>query len=105
MDRTVLDALCEAVVEHRQPRRIVLFGSQATGDAGPNSDIGGLVVEEADAKGRIKRWVSLQRALPKSHHNVDLVLTNVAEWDRWSGGLNPLYARASGEGRVLHERP
>ena len=104
MDGAVLDALCKAVVEHIHPRRVVLFGSQARGDAGPDSDIDLLVIEDGPKEGRIKRWVDLQRALPETRHSVDLVLTNVADWDRWSGGLNHLYARASREGKVLYER-
>ena len=105
MERTVLDALCKAVVEHSRPRRIVLFGSQARGDAGPDSDIDLLVVEDAGKEGRMKRWADLRFALPDVDRGIDLVLTNEEEWNRWSGGLNHLFARASREGKVLYERP
>ena len=105
MDPAVLDALRDAVVEHIHPRRIVLFGSRARGDARPDSDVDLLVIEEGNREGRMRRWINLRFALPEVGCGIDLVLTNEEEWRRWSGGLNHLYARASREGRVLYERP
>ena len=99
-----MDSLRDAVVDHIQPRRIVLFGSRARGDARADSDYDLLVVEDRPKEGRMKRWVDLRFALPEVGCGIDLVLTNEEEWRRWSGGLNHLYARASREGKVLYER-
>ena len=104
MGTATLDALRDAVVAHIQPRRIVLFGSRARGDARADSDYDLLVVEDRPKEGRMKRWVDLRFALPEVGCGIDLVLTNEEEWRRWSGGLNHLYARASREGKVLYER-
>ena len=40
----LLDDLVERVVEAVHPRRIILFGSGARGDLGPNSDLDLLIV-------------------------------------------------------------
>ena len=41
--------LLEPVIAYFRPRRIVLFGSAARGEAGPNSDIDLLVILDDDA--------------------------------------------------------
>ena len=41
--------LLDAVVAHFTPRRIILFGSSARGEAGPNTDIDLLVILDDDA--------------------------------------------------------
>ena len=41
-------ALLDPVVAYFQPRRVILFGSAARGDAGPDSDIDLLVVLDDD---------------------------------------------------------
>jgi predicted nucleotidyltransferase len=45
----VAPELLDRVVAYFHPRRIILFGSQARGDAGPDSDIDLLVVLDDDA--------------------------------------------------------
>lgn len=42
-------ALLDPVVAYFKPRRVILFGSVARGDAGPDSDIDLLVVVDDDA--------------------------------------------------------
>ena len=100
-----LDQIRDAVLSHAHPRRIVLFGSQARGDARPDSDYDLLVIEDGTPEGRFERLVSLRRAMPKIDASIDLILTDEEEWRRWSGGLNHLFARAAREGKVLYECP
>ena len=45
----VAPKLIESVVAYFRPRRVILFGSTARGDAGPDSDIDLLVVRDDDA--------------------------------------------------------
>ena len=47
--REVTDAIVEAV----SPEKIILFGSQARGEAGPGSDIDLVVIGQPKAKGRV----------------------------------------------------
>jgi len=49
MTRSVVPAeLLDSVVAYFQPRRVILFGSRARGEAGPDSDIDLLVIVDDD---------------------------------------------------------
>ena len=50
LDRQTLDDIIRRVVEIAQPEKIILFGSAARGDMGPNSDVDLLIIKAgADA--------------------------------------------------------
>jgi predicted nucleotidyltransferase len=48
LDQDVLDEIIRRVVETVHPERIILFGSAARGEMGPNSDVDLLVVKGGD---------------------------------------------------------
>ncbi|MGH2535089.1 MAG: nucleotidyltransferase domain-containing protein [Thermomicrobiales bacterium] len=48
VDQDVLDEIVRRIVRVAQPQRIILFGSFARGDAGPNSDLDLLVIKAGD---------------------------------------------------------
>lgn len=47
-----IQAFAQAVVREFHPERIILFGSHARGDAGPDSDVDVLVIMPRDGKSR-----------------------------------------------------
>ena len=52
----MLDRMVEIIVEQVNPERIMLFGSRARGEAGPDSDVDLLIVEpEPFGRGRSRR--------------------------------------------------
>ena len=46
LDRETLDDIIRRVAEVAQPEQVILFGSAARGDMGPNSDVDILVVKD-----------------------------------------------------------
>lgn len=62
--RPVPRELLDSIVAHFNPQRVILFGSQARGDAGPHSDIDLLVVVDDDtpAERLSGGWVVKSRA-------------------------------------------
>lgn len=52
LDPTILDEIIKRTVESVHPLRIILFGSAARGEMGPNSDLDLLVVVRDDAHRR-----------------------------------------------------
>ena len=108
VDDTMLQRMTAAIVEAADPEQVILFGSRARGDAGPDSDVD-LVVVEAEPFGpgrdRGVEETRLWRALAKFHVPKDILVYSLDETERWRGSLNHVLARALREGRVLYERP
>ncbi len=86
------------------PLRVVLFGSVARGDDGPDSDIDLLVVLPAvERRRRHEVTVNLARAI-STPAPVDLLVTDPVEIAE-RGDLPGVLRVALREGRVVHERP
>jgi predicted nucleotidyltransferase len=83
------------------PVKIVLFGSRARGDAGPDSDYDFLVVER-DPQDRHAEMVRLGRALRPLGMPFDVVVVSERYADDWGGVEGSMVHAALTEGRVLH---
>jgi predicted nucleotidyltransferase len=60
MDQALLDDIVRRIVEVAHPERIILFGSAARGDMGPDSDVDLLVVKSGVAsRGRLEEEIHL----------------------------------------------
>jgi len=72
----LLEKAVEAIVEAASPERVVLFGSHARGEAGPNSDMDFLVITRP---GRHRRDTAkaIYRRLSKIGYAVDIVVVTV----------------------------
>ena len=108
VDDALLQRMTAALVEAADPDRVILFGSHARGDAGPESDID-LIVVEAESFGperdvRLEE-ARLRRALPGFDISVDILVFSRDDVDYWRDSLNHVLARALREGKVLYERP
>ena len=105
---TELEAVATALaaVEPRS-KRLVLFGSQARGDARPDSDLDLLVVMPQGTltpQERQQATRSLRTALRplRLSMGVDLVVVGAADAERLAGSRWHVVARALREGRELH---
>ena len=102
-----IKAMAEAIVREVRPERIILFGSRARGEAGPNSDVDLVVVESKPfGPGRSRRgeMSRLSRALSGFGYPTDLLVYSKAEFEYWSDSLNHVVGRAVREGRTLYEK-
>jgi len=101
------DGLLEEVVRRvlavGQPRRIVLFGSRARGNARPDSDLDLLIIEESTSP-RYKRPVPYLRALVGIFPVKDVVVYTPEEVAEWAGVNNAFITTALREGRTLYAR-
>jgi uncharacterized protein len=84
-----------------RPVKVVLFGSHARGDAGPDSDLDFLVVER-DVGDRHAEMVRLGRELRPLGVPIDVVVVSERYAEDWGGVEGSMVHAALTEGRVLH---
>ena len=107
VDNALLERMVHAIVDEVDPEQVILFGSQARGDAGIHSDVDLIVVEaEPFGPGRDRRAeaVRLWRALAGFRVSKDILVYSRSEVEYWRDSLNHVLARALREGKVLYER-
>jgi predicted nucleotidyltransferase len=83
------------------PVKIVLFGSRARGDAGPDSDFDFMVVER-EPHDRHAEMVRLGRALRPLGMPFDVVVVSERYAEDWGSVEGSMVHAALTEGRVLH---
>ena len=101
---TVPDSLLRTIVEVYAPQRVVLFGSQARGDAGPDSDIDLVVVLDDDAPPEALSWRNRNAARKGFAGSVDIIPCResvLTERARATGSFADTILR---EGQVIYER-
>jgi predicted nucleotidyltransferase len=98
-----IQVMTERIVARFAPERVILFGSQARGDAGPHSDVDLLVVL-AEVKDRRQEAIRIRQALADLPVAKD-VFVATPEDIRLRGNLVGSVLRpALREGKVLYER-
>jgi predicted nucleotidyltransferase len=86
----------------RSPARVILFGSWARGDAGPDSDLDFLVIER-ELGSKVDEMVRLRDALPPLGVPVDVLVVSQEHADDWADVQGTMVHAALAEGRVLVE--
>jgi predicted nucleotidyltransferase len=94
--------LTELLVKAAKPNRITMFGSQARGEAGEDSDFDVMVVEDA-VSDRVGEMVRLNRLLRSLDIPVDLLVVSAEKFNYWCDTPGNVYFEAATEGEVLYE--
>ena len=94
--------LLDPVVAYFQPRRVILFGSTARGEATEDSDIDLLVVEPEPANTR-DRSVRIRRALGDVEYPVDVIVMSSERFEETKNIIGGIAYPAQKYGRVLYE--
>jgi predicted nucleotidyltransferase len=99
-----IDEITRRLVEACQPVRVYLFGSEARGDAGPDSDLDFLVVVPDDAPEDVFRTGRLRQAIGAVGHAVDVIPWRKTDFEgRAAYVVASLPATVVREGRLLYD--
>lgn len=98
----MLEKAVRLLVEAAAPRRIILFGSYARGDAGEGSDLDFVVVEERVTSRRAE-IVRLLKVLEPHGIPADVFVASEEFYEAWCGVPGNMLYEASREGRVVYE--
>jgi predicted nucleotidyltransferase len=91
------------IVDAVQPEKVILFGSQARGDARPNSDFDVLVIKQSDEP-RYRRSARLYAALADLPVEVEVMVYTPEEVKEWSAVPQAFISTAVREGTTVYER-
>jgi predicted nucleotidyltransferase len=101
-DPAILADIVRRIVRAAKPEKIVLFGSAARGEMGPDSDYDVLVIKG----GKYNHWRMLEtihRGLRGKDAAVDVVLATPEVIERYRHSFCLVYCPAMEEGKVIYE--
>ena len=98
-----LRQIVQQLLRAGHPQKIILFGSQARGQASSESDYDLLVVENSSVP-RHRRAAPYRRVLKDLGHPKDILVWTQNEIDDWKNVPNAFITTALREGQVLYER-
>lgn len=93
----------DRIAERFHPDKIILFGSQARGRSGPDSDVDLLVIMPVTGSKR-QQAVQIDLALEGIPIPIDLIVATPDEVERHRNAMGTIIREAIQEGRVLYER-
>lgn len=97
-----IQEMVRRIVEGFDPEKIILIGSQARGDAGPESDIDLLVIMDTESKKQATREIRM--ALDAMGIPKDIVVITPEEFERRKDIVGTIAYPGHHEGRTLYER-
>ena len=96
--------LLKAVIEYFRPFRVIVFGSAARGDAGPDSDIDLLVILDDDAPPQHLTLAAGYQSRRYYHRAADVIPCRASVFRRKSRIAGTLAYMAAREGEIVYGR-
>lgn len=101
--QTLIDRMVKRIVKRFRPERIILFGSHARGDAGPDSDVDLLVVIDFEGS-KLQTMMELRGTLHGIGVPVDILVTRPEDFAWRKDVVGTIEWPAYKEGKVLYAR-
>jgi type I restriction enzyme S subunit len=101
-DERTVQEIVRRIVEAVSPEKIILFGSAARGEMGPDSDIDLLVVKACDAPREVERRIYRELigiGIPK-----DVLVVTPGHLEKHKDTIGYIYRSALREGRIVYAR-
>ena len=97
----VLDEIVKRLIALAAPVKIILFGSNARGEAQSNSDLD-LIIVEKEVTEQYDEVLRLGRALGDLMLPIDLIVVSEAQFNRYGRVPGTVFYRSLQEGRILY---
>lgn len=98
----VLDEVVRRIIEVADPEKIILFGSMARGEEGPNSDLDLLVVKTGAHRRKLTQ--KIYERLFGVGYPVDVIVVTPEDIARHRDTIGLIIGPALEEGKVIYER-
>ena len=96
-----IQSLTDQIVKKYHPQKIILFGSAARGDFGPDSDLDFLIIKNAIPKSNIHRRWELRKLIDESL-SIDFLVLKPGELKIRLEKEDPFVEMIMKEGKVLY---
>ena len=100
----LLPEITQRILAISDPEKIILFGSYARGDYGPDSDFDLMVVLKTVQSTR-EESTRLRRALRGLLVPIDILVATPEQLERHRNTVGLIYRTVLSEGKILYERP
>ena len=101
--RKMIKKMVNRIVKRFDPEKIILFGSHARGDAGPDSDVDLLIVMSVEGSKREKQ-IEVRSALHDIRLPKDVIISRAEEFEWRKDIVGTIEYPAFREGEVLYAR-
>jgi len=102
INETLVQEIVQRVLAVARPDKIILFGSAATGEMTPDSDIDLLIVE-AEPVDRREEYVRIRRALRGMGYPFDIIFISTQWFEKSKDVIGGIAYPADKYGKVIHE--
>jgi predicted nucleotidyltransferase len=102
--RADIARMVQRIAERFRPEQVILFGSHARGEAGPDSDVDLLVVMPFEGTARDKA-LAIRQALHDILVPLDVIVTSPEDFAWRKDVIGTIEWPAAREGKVLYGRP
>jgi predicted nucleotidyltransferase len=99
----MIKEMVDRIVERFDPEKIILFGSHARGEAGPDSDVDLLIVMSVEGSKREKQ-IEVRSALHDIRLSKDVIISRAEEFEWRKDIVGTIEHPAFREGEVLYAR-
>lgn len=100
LNEEILQEIVRRIVKIAKPEKIILFGSAARGEMGPDSDLDLLVIKAC--KDRRKTARAIRRKLIGIGIAKDVIVATPEDIERYKDSIGLIYRPALTEGKVIY---